>query len=154
MEICIVKAEKIYKSFYDRNKFSPDSTEWLNLLLKEIKKEISDTDLEMKFKNIYFKQGFKSDFHEGSLHLDISLIPNYECKFEFILWLAGFIERITNGGKRNPPAIRMNIPTKYTYVNSFSTSSRKENDKKRVKLMDGFRNEDYLGNYKKDKNFF
>ncbi|WP_336916497.1 hypothetical protein [Acinetobacter modestus] len=151
MEIFIVKAERIYKSFYDRNKFSSDSTVWLNLLLKEIKKEIADTDLEIKFKNIYFKQGFKSDFNEGFLHLDISLIPSYENKFEFILWLAGFIERITTGGKRNPPSIRINIPTEYTYVNSFSTNSRKENDRKREKLMNGFKTEDFFGNYKKEK---
>jgi hypothetical protein len=46
--------------------------------------------------------------------------------------------------KRNPPSIRINIPTEYTYVNSFSTNSRKENDRKREKLMNGFKTEDFL----------
>lgn len=151
MEIFLIKAEKIYKSFYDRNKFSSNSNEWLNLLLKEVKKEITGTELELKFKNIYFKQGFKSDINECYLNLDISLIPNYECKFEFILWLASFIERVTIGGKRNPPAIRLSVPVKYTYVNLFIKNTKNENDEKRRKLFAGYENEVYWGDYRKDK---
>ena len=115
MENCLTIAEKLYLSFYDKRKFSAVSTEWLNSLVKEIKKEIVGTDLEIVFSNIYFKQGFKNDVNDNLSKLDISLIPNYECEYEFILWLACFIEKITISSKHTPPPIKAYIPDEYTY---------------------------------------
>lgn len=146
-------AEKLYESLYGRNKFSLESTKWLNFLIKELRREVVNTDIQLKFNHIYFKQGFKNETEIKFLSLDISLIPNYENKYEFILWLAGFIEKITIGGKKAPPAIKFNVPSECNYLEYLSKYSKEKNERDRIELLSGFNSREFFGNYKKYKNF-
>lgn len=38
------------------------------------------------------------------------MIPSYNLREEYILWLAGFIQKITEGGPKPPPPIKEYIP--------------------------------------------
>jgi hypothetical protein len=53
---------------------------------------------------------------EGELYFDLSLIPNYKNNGEFILWLAGFIEKMTEGGIKKLPPLYKNIPEDFTFT--------------------------------------
>lgn len=146
-------AEKLYESLCSRNKFSPESTKWLNFLIKELKKEVVNTNIQLKFNHVYFKQGFKNESEIKFLSLDISLIPNYENKYEFILWLAGFIEKITTGGKKAPPAIKFNVSSECNYFEYLCKCSKEGGERGRTELLSGFNSGGFCGNYKKYKNF-
>ncbi|MDM1020292.1 hypothetical protein QSV37_08230 [Acinetobacter sp. VNK23] len=108
-------AEEIYDSFYAENKFTSNTSDCLKLLIKAIRKELIGTEMKLIYNGIDFEKGYKKTIQDGQGNLDISLIPNAKNHDEFILWLAGFIERITVGGVRNPPAIKRNIPPEFSY---------------------------------------
>ncbi|MCH7389058.1 hypothetical protein [Acinetobacter dispersus] len=153
MESYLEIAEKLYNSLCGRNKLSSKSNTWLNLLVKELKKEIVGTNIQLKFNHIYFKQGFKNGTEIKFLSLDISLIPNYENKYEFILWLAGFIEKITVGGKKAPPAIKFNVSSECNYLEYLSKFSKDWGDRNKAEILSGFNSREFYDNYKKYKDF-
>ncbi|MCH7392742.1 hypothetical protein MMP66_00435 [Acinetobacter dispersus] len=153
MESYLEIAEKLYNSLCGRNKLSSKSNTWLNLLVKELKKEIVGTNIQLKFNHIYFKQGFKNETEIKFLSLDISLIPNYENKYEFILWLAGFIEKITVGGKKAPPAIKFNVSSECNYLEYLSKFSKDWGDRNKAEILSGFNSREFYDNYKKYKDF-
>ncbi|MGG2096162.1 hypothetical protein ABFY41_11390 [Acinetobacter haemolyticus] len=115
MKSYIGNAERIYKSLYNSSIKKLNKGEFINLLIVEISKEMLSNKKEVKIKSICFRQGFKNEPIGFWTDFDISLIPNYESKYEFILWLAGFIDKIFIGNKRIPPAILRDIPCEYTY---------------------------------------
>ena len=111
-------AEKIYKKLMERKEFSTDSFENLNTLIIEIHKEIKSTKLKLLYNFIDFEECLNERKSECKIKLDISLIPIIKNEGEFILWLAGFIQRITTDGKRKLPPIRKDIPPEFKYASS------------------------------------
>ncbi|WP_151714934.1 hypothetical protein [Acinetobacter sp. TUM15071] len=152
MESYLEVAEKLYSSLYSRKKLSSKSNNWLNLLIRELKKEIVGTNIQLKFNHIYFRQGFKNETEIKFLSLDISLIPNCENKYEFILWLAGFIEKITTGGRKAPPAIKLNIPSEYIYLKYLSKISKEWEGGSKAEILSGFNSREFYDNYKRYNN--
>ncbi|WP_228247953.1 hypothetical protein [Acinetobacter haemolyticus] len=106
-------AEKVYKNLMDERKFSNKPVEYVNCLLREIRKEIKGTDMKLMYNFIEFNSGFKNQIIEDYMNVDVSLIPNYKHQDEFILWLAGFIEKITIGGKEKLPPLLDTIPAEF-----------------------------------------
>ena len=109
-------AEKVYKKLKENKEFSDDSIENLNNLIIEIRKEIKGTNLKLLYNFIDFEECLNKPHDECKVKIDISLIPVIKNEGEFILWLAGFIERITSDGKKKLPPIRKNIPPDFKFT--------------------------------------
>jgi hypothetical protein len=108
-------ADNIYKRFLKENKFNNPLQDYLNLIVKQLRKDLKDTDLRLKYNFIDFLEGFQANQSKGHLFVDVSLVPNYKEKDEFLLWLAGFIEKITDGGVKRLPPIIEDIPPDFSF---------------------------------------
>lgn len=106
----LIFAENIYKKVKDEEVFSDDCIENMNTLMKYIRSEIEGTEFKLKYNFIDFMELFSTPLDECKVKIDVSLIPHYNLKDEYILWLAGFIEKITEGGPKPPPPIKKFIP--------------------------------------------
>lgn len=106
----LIFAENIYKRVKEEEIFSDDSIENMNNLMKLIRNEIEGTEFKLKYKFIDFGELFSKPLDECKIKIDISLIPNFNQQDEYILWLASFVEKITEGGPRSPPPIKQHIP--------------------------------------------
>ncbi|WP_335958014.1 hypothetical protein [Acinetobacter bereziniae] len=140
-------AEKIYNKLKESKEFSTDSLENLNILIIEIRKEIKSTKLKLLYNFIDFEECLNKHESECKIKLDISLIPNIKNEGEFILWLAGFIQRITTDGKRKPPPIRKDIPPEFKYTSS------KEKKKYRAKIPEYSKSGEMINSYFKSHEF-
>lgn len=103
-------AENIYNKIKDEELFSHDCIENMNLLMTCIRREIEGTKFKLKYNFIDFMEQFSTPLDECKVKIDVSLIPHYNLKDEYILWLAGFIEKITEVGPKPPPSIKKFIP--------------------------------------------
>lgn len=95
-------AENIYSKFEVEDKFSTDPQELLDSIFKKLRKELKDTDLKLQCQFIEIEDSYKNDM-DREINLDLSLIPHYRNKDEFVLWLASLIENVTEGGVRRKP---------------------------------------------------
>lgn len=109
-------AEKVYKELKQNKDFSNDPLENLNKFMIEIRKEIKGTKLKLLYNFIDFEECLNKPNAECKVQLDISLIPTIKNEGEFILWLAGFIQRITTDGQKKLPPIRKEIPPEFKYT--------------------------------------
>ena len=149
MQSYIENAERIYKSLYNRNIIALAKSELLNLMIEEISKDMLGRNSEVTINSIKFKQGFKNESIDGWANLDISLIPSYESEHEFILWLAGFIDKVCVGVNRVPPALMKHIPCEYTY-NRHKIKDSKRNQERKNKYIAAFKAEINLDTYKRE----
>lgn len=94
-------AEKVYKEIKKDNLFTEDTIQNLNCLISLIRKAIKGTEFKLKYNFINFEECLNQFNKEKSVHIDLSLMPKFKNEDEFILWLAGFIERMTIEGKRS-----------------------------------------------------
>lgn len=94
-------AEKIYQNVKEKKGFTDDPMEDLNNLMIELRQEIKGTKLKLLYNYIDFAEILIKPLQESKIKLDLSLIPKSKNTQEFVLWLAGFIERITTGGQKN-----------------------------------------------------
>lgn len=140
-------AEKIYNKLKKSKEFSTDSLENLNILIIEIRKEIKSTKLKLLYNFIDFEECLNKHESECKIKLDISLIPNIKNEGEFILWLAGFIQRITTDGKRKLPPIRKDIPPEFKYTSS------KEKKKYQAKIPEYSKSGEMINSYFKSHEF-
>lgn len=140
-------AEKIYKKLKERKELSTDSFENLNTLIIEIRKEIKSTKLKLLYNFIDFEECLNKRESECKIKLDISLIPIIKNEGEFILWLAGFIQRITTDGKRKLPSIRKDIPPDFKYTSS------KEKIKYQEKIPEYSKSGEMINSYFKSHEF-
>lgn len=106
----LIFAENIYQKVKDEEVFSDDCIENMNTLMKYIRSEIEGTEFKLKYNFIDFIEQFSTPLEECKVKIDVSLIPPHNLKDEYILWLAGFIEKITEGGPKPPPPIKKFIP--------------------------------------------
>ncbi|AMX19800.1 hypothetical protein IEC338SC_2674 [Acinetobacter pittii] len=103
-------AESVYRKVKENELFSDNSIENLNNLMTFIRKEIADSVFKLKYNFIDFEEAFTKPLSECKVKIDISLIPHFLQEDEYVLWLAGFIEKITEGGPKPPPPIKKFIP--------------------------------------------
>ncbi|MEB6665948.1 hypothetical protein MXM33_02735 [Acinetobacter vivianii] len=140
-------AEKVYKNLKDENKFTQAPAEYINYLLKQIRKELKGTDMKLIYNFIEFNSGFKNQIIDGYLNIDVSLIPNYKYQDEFVLWLAGFIEKITVGGKKRIPPIVENIPPEFTVHSDLRQIDFMSNDKNAEQIISYFKHGDFINSF-------
>lgn len=95
----IAIAEKVYEECEKKNLFSESTIEQLNNLVSAIRKELKGSSCKLKNNYIDFEECLNKPPDKCVVKLDISLMPKYKNKLEYIMWLAGFIERITVGGR-------------------------------------------------------
>lgn len=113
-------AEKIYQNVKEKKGFVDDPMEDLNNLMIELRHEIKGTKLKLLYNYIDFAELLIKPLQESKIKLDLSIIPKSKNTQEFVLWLAGFIERITTGGQEKLPPIRdkVALPT-YAYEETY-----------------------------------
>lgn len=136
-------ADNIYKRFLEEKKFNNSLQDYLNLIVKQLRIDLKDTDLRLKYNFIEFVDGFQANQSHGHLYVDISLVPNYKENDEFLLWLAGFIEKITEGGiKRLPPLIE-EIPPDFSFENDISKLLKKKRNDTEKMIESYFKSNDF-----------
>lgn len=89
--------------------FTDDPMEDLNNLMIELRQEIKGTKLKLLYNYIDFAEILIKPLQESKIKLDLSLIPKSKNTQEFVLWLAGFIERITTGGQEKLPQFELKL---------------------------------------------
>lgn len=88
-------AESVYNNIHFKNQSSKDLVDCLNRLLVEIKKEAATNNLQLKYFVIDFESCLNRPMKERIVKIDLSLLPNFENQYEFILWLVSFIKSIS-----------------------------------------------------------
>ncbi|HCA5287672.1 TPA: hypothetical protein MW252_003817 [Acinetobacter nosocomialis] len=109
-------AEKIFLKIEDDNLFSDSLVENLNCLIPLIRKALKGTGCKLKHNFIDFEECMLKSYEETGLDIDFSLMPNKNTGGEFILWLAGFIEKISEGGKPKLPPTSFYIPPGFKFL--------------------------------------
>jgi len=102
-------AERIYANVSRKKGFSNNVLEDLNNLMIELRAETKGTDLKLICKYIDFNELSVNPIHESMIKIDLSIIPQSRNSQEFILWLAGFIEKITLSEKKKFPPLKENL---------------------------------------------
>lgn len=102
-------AEKIYQNVKEKKGFTDEPMEDLNNLMIELRHEIKGTNLKLLYNYIDFAELLIKPLQESKIKLDLSIIPKSKNTQEFVLWLAGFVERITTGGQEKLPPIRAKV---------------------------------------------
>ena len=142
-------AEKVYKEIKKDNLFTEDTIQNLNCLISLIRKAIKGTEFKLKYNFINFEECLNHFNKEKSVHIDLSLMPKFKNEDEFILWLAGFIERMTIGGKEKLPPISNYIPKGFkidqTEIPVAAEPSKEENAEM---IINYFKSEDFIKNNK------
>ncbi|GAA5630852.1 hypothetical protein Acal02_01467 [Acinetobacter calcoaceticus] len=136
-------SENIYRKFKENDRFTDNKQDCLNLIIKQIRKELVDTDLKLIYNYIDFVDGFEQPLKDRRMTLDISLIPSYKYKDEFVLWLAGFIEKITEGGVKRLAPIHANIPPEFTFQSDPNVVLDIRNEHSGERIISYFRSDDF-----------
>ena len=136
-------SENIYRKFKENDRFTDNKQDCLNLIIKQIRKELVDTDLKLIYNYIDFVDGFEEPVKDRRMTLDISLIPSYKHKDEFVLWLAGFIEKITEGGVKRLAPIHANIPPEFTFQSDPNVVLDIRNEHSGERIISYFRSDDF-----------
>lgn len=142
-------ADKVYKKIKNDNLFSDDVIENLNCLVGLIRNEIKGTEFKLKYNFINFEDCLTKPSEQCSVKIDFSLIPKFENEGEFILWLAGFVERVTEGGKPKFPPISQLIPQDFSMGNeSIPVTTLPVKEENAEMIVNYFKSDDYLKNNK------
>lgn len=122
-------AEKIYQNVKEKKGFTDEPMEDLNNLMIELRHEIKGTNLKLLYNYIDFAELLIKPLQESKIKLDLSIIPKSKNTQEFVLWLAGFIERITTGGQEKLPPIRAKVALpNYAYDETLPSSATPVNN--------------------------
>lgn len=141
-------SENIYRKFKENDRFTDNKQDCLNLIIKQIRKELVDTDIKLIYNYIDFVEGFEEPVKDRRMSLDISLIPSYKHKDEFVLWLAGFIERITEGGVKRLAPLHTNIPPEFTFQSDPNVVLDIRNQHSGERIISYFRSDDFADEIK------
>jgi len=145
-------AEKVYKKFEEDKLFSDNLIEQLNNLVSIIRKEIKGTPCKLKYNFIDFEECLSKPLNECTIKIDMSLMPKYKNKGEYIMWLASFIERITIGGQSKLPPLSSIVPPDFSVKkdSELISENKKKVSEENVKLIENyFNSEEYKKNNKK-----
>jgi len=88
-------AESVYENINLNNQSSKNIIDCLNRVLVEIKKEAAINDLKLKYSAIDFESCLNRPMKERIIKIDLSLLPSFNNRYEYILWLASFIKSIS-----------------------------------------------------------
>jgi hypothetical protein len=122
-------ADNIYRHFEEEKKFNVPLQDCLNFIVKQLREELKDTDLKLLYNYIDFVEGFQD-----------------KNKDEFVLWLAGFIERITEGGVKRLPPIHEEIPAEFTFERDLSIILDKLKTSSAEQIKSYFESDEYKNN--------
>ncbi|MFV5360221.1 hypothetical protein VXO68_03305 [Acinetobacter oleivorans] len=139
-------AESIYEKSEEEKLFSEDIIEHLNRLVSMIRQEIKDTSYKLKYNFIDFEECLNKPENECSAKLDISLMPTYKNKGEYIMWLASFIEKITLGGREKFPPLANTFLPSCMLANPYSAKMEQAkvvSEKSAQMIVNYFRSSDY-----------
>ncbi|MEG9541832.1 hypothetical protein [Acinetobacter baumannii] len=144
-------AEKVYKKIKEDDLFSDTPTEHLNNLIGVIRKEIKGTKFKLKYNFIDFDEYLTKPLDECAVKIDISLMPSHNSEGEYILWLAGIIEKITEGGPKPPPPIKKFIPEYMSFKSEldFLPSNEEKIQTEGKEITDYFNSKLYKATFKK-----
>ena len=148
----ITIAEKIYKRFEENKLFSENLIEQLNNLVSIIRKEIKGTPCKLKYNFIDFEECLSKPLNECTIKIDMSLMPKYKNKGEYIMWLASFIERITTGGQPKLPPLSSIVPADFNTkkeTQSVLESKKAVSEENAKMIVNYFNSEEYKKNNKK-----
>ncbi len=77
--------------------------------------------------------------------VDLSVMPKFENEGEYLLWLASFIERITDGGKPKFPPISQLIPHGFKISKeSFPVTVAPPKEEHADMIIKYFKSEDFM----------
>ncbi|HHL2981738.1 TPA: hypothetical protein ACQ42Z_003665, partial [Acinetobacter baumannii] len=98
-----------------------------------------------------FNEVLSKSKNDCKVKIDVSLIPSYNLREEYILWLAGFIQKITEGGPKPPPPIKVYIPE---FINleselDFLTLNLEKNQNNGEEIVNYFNSKHYKATFKK-----
>lgn len=93
-------AEKIFNKLKETKGFTNDPIDDLNSLMLVLRSEIKNSNCKLLYNYLDF-EALVMCSEESLIKLDISIIPKSKNKDEYILWLAGFIEKITYNYKED-----------------------------------------------------
>ncbi|MEQ1343570.1 hypothetical protein [Acinetobacter seifertii] len=145
-------AEKIYKKFEEDKLFSDNLIEQLNNLVSMIRKEIKGTPCKLKYNFIDFEECLSKPLNECAIKIDMSLIPKYKNKSEYIMWLASFIAKITIGGQPKLPSLSSIIAADFNVKKEAQRvlENKKAVSEENVRMIENYFNSDeYKKNNKK-----
>jgi len=142
-------ADKVYKEIKKDKLFTEDTIQNLNCLISLIRKAIKGTEFKLKYNFINFEECLNQFNKEKSVHIDLSLMPKHQNEGEFILWLAGFIERMTIGGKEKLPPISNYIPKGFSLDKVEAPVAVEQMKEENAEMIiNYFKSEDYIKNNK------
>jgi hypothetical protein len=148
----ITIAEKIYKRFEEDKLFPDNLIEQLNNLVSIIRKEIKGTPCKLKYNFIDFEECLSKPLNECTIKIDMSLMPKYKNKGEYIMWLASFIEKITIGGQPKLPPLSSIIAADFNVKKEAQRvlENKKAVSEENVRMIENyFNSEEYKKNNKK-----
>ena len=138
-------AEKVYKNILEDSLFTDDMTQNLHCLISEIRKAIKGTEFRLKLNYIDFEEYLSNPFSECKVRIDLSVMPKFKNEGEFILWLAGFIERITEGGKEKyPPISQLNPSMLLVTKDAFPVTVALAKEESADMIVSYFKSQHYL----------
>ncbi|WNY29729.1 hypothetical protein Q4S33_11060 [Acinetobacter calcoaceticus] len=137
-------AEKVYKNIKKDSLFTDDITQNLNCLISQIRKAIKGTEFKLKFNYIDFEENLTKPLSECKVQIDLSVMPKFANEGEYLLWLAGFIERITEGGKPKLPPISQFLPPGFKMSkDAFPVSVAPQKEEHADMIINYFKSEDF-----------
>ncbi len=138
-------AEKVYKKIKNDGLYTNDIAENLNCLISQIRKAIKGTEFKLKYNYIDFDELLTKPLSECKVQLDLSVMPRFENEGEYLLWLAGFIERITEGGKTKLPPISKFIPPGFKFSHdSIPVAKAIQKEEHADMIISYFKSEDFI----------
>lgn len=147
----LIIAEKVYKKFEEEKHSSDNIIEHLNGLVSIIRQEIRGTPYQLKYNFIDFEECLNKPAKECRVKLDISLMPTYKNKGEYIMWLAGFIEKITLGGREKFPPLTNSLLPSCMVTNPYVTKmeqAKASSERSAQMIINYFKSSDYKKNNK------
>lgn len=148
-------ANKVYKKIKNDKLYTENTVENLNCLISEIRKAIKGTEFKLKHNFINFEECLSKPLAECEVKIDLSLMPRFKNEDEFILWLAGFIERMTLGGRPKLPPLSQMIPKDFEFNKETKPVPLAPQKEENVEMIiNYFKSEDYLKKlkYLREKN--
>ncbi|MDC4552728.1 hypothetical protein NQ784_17720 [Acinetobacter baumannii] len=88
-------AENVYENMYEKYQITDNPVTNLNRVMAEIRKEAEQNDLKLKYTKIDFEECLTKPLSERGIKVDLSLLPRFEYRDEFLLWLTNFIRNIS-----------------------------------------------------------
>ncbi|WGM23507.1 hypothetical protein [Acinetobacter pittii] len=88
-------AEIVYLNINEKFQTTNSQVVKLDLIMSEIVKEAKSNNLKLRYMTIDFEDCLSKPISEREIKVDLSLLPHFQYRDEFILWLTKFIGNIS-----------------------------------------------------------